>query len=53
MGYLLGEEFAESGVSTILDVTMGYGFHWQHVDAVRGQYAETFRKEWKDGGCDD
>jgi predicted kinase len=30
----LCEEFVESGVSAVLDLTMGWEFQWQHLDAV-------------------
>jgi uncharacterized protein len=30
----LCEEYAASGVSAILDLTMGWAFQWQHVDAI-------------------
>jgi predicted kinase len=32
--FRLCEEFIQSGISTILDLTMGWEFQWRHVDAI-------------------
>ena len=37
----LCEEFIQSGVSAILDLTMGWEFQWQHVDSIIRQYPRT------------
>jgi len=39
--FRLCEEFIQSGVSTILDLTMGWEFQWQHVDSIMRQYPQT------------
>ena len=39
--FRLSEEFIRSGVSTILDLTMGWGFQWQHVDDIIRRYPQT------------
>ena len=38
--FRLCEEFLESGVSTILDLTMGWAFQWQHLDGIRERHPE-------------
>ena len=32
--FRLCEEFVRSGVSAVLDLTMGWEFQWQHVDTI-------------------
>lgn len=39
--FRLCEEFIQSGVSTILDLTMGWGFQWQHVDSIAHRFPQT------------
>ena len=39
--FRLCEEFIQAGVSTILDLTMGWEFQWQRVDEIMGQYPQT------------
>lgn len=39
--FRLAEEFIQAGVSTILDLTMGWEFQWQRVDNVMQQYPQT------------
>jgi thymidylate kinase len=39
--FRLCEEFIQSGISTILDLTMGWEFQWRHVDAIIHQYPQT------------
>lgn len=39
--FRLCEEFIQSGISTILDLTMGWEFQWQHVDDIIHQYLQT------------
>jgi len=39
--FRLGEEFIQSGISTILDLTMGWAFQWQHVDSITRRYPRT------------
>ncbi|MFN8453403.1 MAG: AAA family ATPase [Anaerolineae bacterium] len=39
--FRLSEEFIQAGVSTILDLTMGWEFQWQHVDNIICQYPKT------------
>jgi predicted kinase len=34
----LCEEFIQTGISTILDLTMGWEFQWQQVDSIMRQY---------------
>src|SRR5690242_11822627 len=38
--FRLCEELVESGVSTILDLTMGWAFQWQHLDGIRERHPE-------------
>lgn len=39
--FRLCEEFIQSGVSVILDLTMGWKFQWQHVDSITRQYPQA------------
>jgi predicted kinase len=39
--FRLGEEFIQSGVSVILDLTMGWEFQWRHVDSIVRRYPWT------------
>ena len=39
--FRLGEEFIQSGVSVILDLTMGWEFQWRHVDSIVWRYPQT------------
>jgi predicted kinase len=39
--FRLGEEFIQSGVSVILDLTMGWEFQWHHVDSIVRRYPWT------------
>lgn len=39
--FRLCEEFIQSGVSAILDLTMGWEFQWQHVDDIVRRYPKT------------
>jgi predicted kinase len=39
--FCLGEEFIQSGVSAILDLTMGWEFQWRHVDSIVRRYPQT------------
>ena len=39
--FRLCEEFIQSRVSTILDVTMGWEFQWQHVDGIAQRYRQA------------
>ncbi len=39
--FRLCEEFIQLGVSTILDLTMGWEFQWQHVDSIVRRYPQT------------
>ena len=36
--FRLGEDLIQSGVSAILDLTMGWEFQWQHVDSIIHRY---------------
>lgn len=37
----LAEEYIQSGISTILDMTMGWTFQWQQVDSILGRHLRT------------
>jgi predicted kinase len=39
--FCLCEEFVQTGVSAILDLTMGWEFQWQRVDSIIHQYPQT------------
>ena len=39
--FRLCEEFIQSGVSAILDLTLGWEFQWQHVDSIARRYPQT------------
>ena len=39
--FRLCEEFLQSDVSVILDLTMGWEFQWQHVDRIVRQHPQT------------
>ncbi len=39
--FRLGEEFIQSGVSVILDLTMGWKFQWRRVDDIVRRYPQT------------
>jgi predicted kinase len=39
--FRLGEEFIQSGVSVVLDLTMGWKFQWQHVDGIIQRYPQA------------
>jgi predicted kinase len=39
--FSLCEEFVQAGISVILDLTMGWEFHWQRVDSIVHQYPRT------------
>ena len=39
--FRLCEEFIRSGVSVILDLTMGWEFQWQHVESTTGRHPQT------------
>lgn len=39
--FRLCEEFIQTGVSTILDLTMGWEFQWQNVDSITRQYPQV------------
>ena len=39
--FRLAEEFIQSGVSTILDLTMGWAFQWRQVDGIVGRHPQT------------
>jgi predicted kinase len=39
--FRLCEEFIQSGVSAILDLTMGWKFQWQHIDDIVRRYPKT------------
>ena len=39
--FRLCEEFVMAGVSTVLDLTMGWAFQWQHVDNIIRRYPQT------------
>jgi predicted kinase len=39
--FRLGEEFIQSGVSVILDLTMGWEFQWRHADGIVRRYPQT------------
>lgn len=36
--FCLCEEFVQSGVSVILDLTLGWGFQWRHLDRIVRRY---------------
>lgn len=37
----LCDEFVRHGVSVVLDISLGWQFQWQHLDAIRGRHPET------------
>ena len=39
--FRLSEEFIQSGVSVILDLTMGWEFQWHHADSIVRRYPQT------------
>jgi predicted kinase len=39
--FRLGEEFIQSGVPVILDLTMGWEFQWRHVDSIVRCHPQT------------
>ena len=39
--FRLCEEYVMAGVSTVLDLTMGWEFQWQHVDDIIRRYPQT------------
>ena len=39
--FRLCEDFIQSGISTILDLTMGWEFQWQHADSIVRRYPQT------------
>jgi predicted kinase len=39
--FALCEEFLRSGVSTIIDLTLGWAFQWHHLDAIRDRHSGT------------
>jgi predicted kinase len=39
--FRLAEEYIQSGVSTILDMTMGWAFQWRQVDGLLDRHPRT------------
>jgi predicted kinase len=39
--FRLCAEFIQAGVSTVLDLTMGWEFQWQHVNSITRQYPKV------------
>lgn len=35
----LCEDFLGHGINVVLDISLGWQFHWQHLDAIRGRHA--------------
>ena len=35
--FALAEEFLQSGISTVVDVTLGWAFQWQWLEGIRGR----------------
>jgi predicted kinase len=37
----MGDDFLGHGISVVLDISLGWDFQWQHLDAIRSRHAEA------------